>query len=153
MKRSEAYAPLAVFLILSGTGFIAYFFFAEFWELWMAADSATAVALSVLAFMGYMEYAKGFDRIKLVFEVDGERYDTKLRLLRKDCTRSEIMGVLGMVQKENTKRFEIAYVKNPRILDQIISLQKDRKIKEFVIKLTKDEAEQFHPDIFEVKGT
>jgi hypothetical protein len=112
------------------------------WEIYGTLDTASAVALSVLAFLGYMEYTRLEDKIKVFFDVDGEKIDTGLSLLRKDCTRSEIFGLLGMIQKDAKKRFEVAFMKDLSLLDSLQKIQKGKK-NSFIIPLSKEELSQF----------
>ena len=136
------YLPLAIFLGLSVAGFGLSRFFAVGWDIWMAVDSATAVALSVLAFLGYLEYIRSEDEIDIVFDVEGQRKKTGLSILRKDCTRSELMGILGMIRKNMRENLDITYMKDPQMLKNLYTVQKGTS-KQFVIPLTAQEARQF----------
>ncbi|KIM03551.1 MAG: hypothetical protein KU29_11590 [Sulfurovum sp. FS06-10] len=113
------------------------------WKLWGSVDVALAVALGVMAFLGYQEYIKSEDEVKIYFWIDGiEKKDTGLSLLRKDCTRGEILGVLGMIQKDSVGRYDIGYMKNKDFLHALHHTQKSN-IKEFVIVVSAVEFKQF----------
>ena len=118
-------------------------FFPNLWHWFSILDTASAVALAILAFFGYLEFVRSEDAIKIFFDTDGEIIDTKLSILRKNFTRGELMGVLGMIQKDSKKRFEIQSLKEIAILDKIQHIQKT-KDKEFHIKVTDEELSKFH---------
>lgn len=124
-------------------GAIAANFFPATWHWFSILDTASAVALAILAFFGYLEFVRSEDTIKIFFDVDGETIDTKLSILRKNFTRGELMGILGMIQEDSKTRFEIQKLKKISILDDIQHIQKSKE-KEFHISVTKEELGQFH---------
>ena len=74
----EKYKNLIIFVIISFSIMSAAFCIglseisgikSNLWGFLAALDTSTAIALAVLAFMAYMEYAKGEDEIKLKFEI------------------------------------------------------------------------------------
>ena len=127
----EKYKPLLVFIILT----IIFFFIGAFgiyvfnspeflvnklWTDLTILDTATAIALAVLAFNAYIEYAKNEDEIELkigIYEKGkykkplikdfSEIAGDKVKVLRKEVNRSEIMGILGMFQRDMKTRFEM----------------------------------------------
>lgn len=136
---------LLVFILLTLTGVLINIFAGEnssLWKIWGVLDTASAISLAVLAFMGYMEFIKTEDEISITFKIGEQEKDSGLRLLRKDLSRSEVLGILGMIQKDSSKRFDIETMKNKIFLDELIKLQKG-KGKELVISLSKEEVEQF----------
>jgi hypothetical protein len=137
-------ALLWVFMAITITGIVARLLGESslLWEVYGTLDTASAVALATLAFLGYMEYTRLEDKIKVCFDVDGEKIDTGLSLLRKNCTRSEIFGLLGMIQKDTKKRFEVAFMKDLSLLDSLQKIQKG-KDNSFIIPLSKKELAQF----------
>ncbi len=139
---------LYVFILLLGImAFYAqkYHYIEHIWDCWSVIDTASAVALATLAIIAYYEYIKGKDVIKLYFLVGDKKIDTNLSLLRKDFSRSELLGILGMIQKNPKERFKISYFKNPEILNKIQMIQKGQG-KEFIIKLEEDELSFFDID-------
>jgi hypothetical protein len=134
------------------TGIIFYMYSLKFeideiqkqtlWNWFGAIDTSSAVALAFLAAWGYLEYAKSEQVIKITFNVDGDIYDTGLSLLRKNFTRSELLGVLGMIQKAQKEKFELNVFKDKSILKKLQDIQTG-KGKEFIIDMSKEEAEQF----------
>lgn len=97
---------ITIFLILVGLLEKAHPILAGLWDFASKLDTATAVALAFLGFMAYKEYSKNMDEISIYLNVGGKRLvDTKLKLLRKDVSRSEVLGILGMIQKDPSNRF------------------------------------------------
>ena len=111
-------------------------------KLWTALDVSFAVSLGVISFMVYLEYIKAEDEIEIYFDVEDDLKDTGLSLLRKDCTRSEIFGLLGMMQPENSKRFSVDTKELALILKEVQSVQRGQK-NSFVIRMMAHEFEQF----------
>jgi len=114
----------------------------DIWDWFGVADTSSAIALAILAGWGYYEYVKSEDEIKIIFDVAGKKIDTGLSILRKECTRSELMGVLGMIQKNQKEKYKLAYMKDKNILKQLHKIQKG-KDKEFILKISEDELKQF----------
>jgi hypothetical protein len=66
-----------------------------------------------------------------------------LALLRKDVTRAEILGRLGMIpMKEAGKRFSLKGISSPEFLTQVNSIA-EGKIDTLVINATSAEIDQF----------
>jgi len=133
---------LAIFFIVIGLGVGAKLYWPTGWEWFGVIDTASAVALALLALFGYVEYIRMEDKVKIAFDLNGQKIDTGLSLLRKNFTRSELLGVLGMIQKEQKGRFNLSFFQEPASLDAIQQIQKG-KAKEFHIPLQPNEIEQF----------
>jgi hypothetical protein len=125
----------------------------KWWGSIMVLDTATAIALALLAVFAYYEYAKGEDEIKLKFEIldeDGNVLNTKylrsngeiLVILRKNTTRAEVLGIMGMIQKSSTGRYEIDNRIQKRFLDKINEIQKG-KGDELLIPIIKKDYDKF----------
>lgn len=145
MKILKRYKLLSIFLALIFIGVIGRIIFGEdslFWSVWSVLDTSSAVALAVLAFFAYRNLVKEDDDIKLLFNVDSKFIDTNIRLLRKDCSRGEIAGILGLMQKDTGKRFKITPQELKHLLEQIRDVQKKGK-DIVIINMTIDEFEQF----------
>jgi 1,4-dihydroxy-2-naphthoate octaprenyltransferase len=158
----EKYKNLIIFVIISFSIMSAAFCIglseisgikSNLWGFLAALDTSTAIALAVLAFMAYMEYAKGEDDIKLKFEIldeSGNVIDTKylksngenLVILRKNATRAEVLGIMGMIQKSSTGRYEIDNRIQKRFLDKINEIQKG-KGGELLIPIIKKDYDKF----------
>ena len=144
-KLFERYLVLIVFVSVWIVGLIIRYGFGEdswLWDFWGTIDVAFAVALGVMAFFAYQEFIKSEDEIQIYFDVEGELKDTGLSLLRKDCTRGEILGVLGMMQRTTKERFSFDTKELPLLLKEVQEVQKGNKNR-FVIGITVSEFEQF----------
>jgi len=121
------------------------------WDFSSIVDTATAIALAVLAAIAYFEYAKGEDEIKIYLDVEGEKKDTQLRLLRKDVSRGEVLGILGMIQNKNSGRFENSKFRNKEILleflNNIMEVQKGNR-DEIVVPISKEDFEKYFSEYF-----
>jgi hypothetical protein len=149
---------VAITFIVLLIGIIATFYKkgVSLWDLLSALDTATAIALAVLAFFAYLEYARGEDEIKIYLNVEGEKKDTQLRLLRKQVSRSEVLGILGMIQNKNSGRFENSKFRNKKILleflNNIMEVQKGNK-DEIEVPISKEDFDKYFSDFFKDKAT
>jgi len=133
---------LIIYVVIFILGLFAWWLSPTAWDLFNTLDTASAVALAVLAFFGYWEFVRSEDVIKIYFDTDDQTIDTHLSILRKNFSRSELMGVLSMIQKDAKIRYEIQSLKEISVLDKIQSVQKNSE-KEFHIYVTKEELAQF----------
>ena len=139
------YSVLILFVMLSFAGIFTFFIFGEessVWQLWQVVDTSFAIALGVLAFFGYKEFMLSQDEIKIYFKVEGKTIDTGLSLLRKDFSRSEVLGILGMIQCHPKERFDLHASREQWFLEDIQTIQKGKK-KVFVLPMSMAEFEQF----------
>jgi len=144
-KKFKRYGVLIVFMAMTLLGLIVAYGVGEkssLWKLWSIVDVAFSVALGVMAFLAYREFIKSEDEIKIYFKVDGNEIETGLSLLRKDCSRGEILGILGMMQKESAKRFSIETSRVPVLLKEIQEIQKGNEEK-IVVDMTQETQEEF----------
>jgi len=138
-------APLYIFLVLVCLGLAIRYIAgtnSALWQIWSSIDVASAVALAALAFFAYRQMLRDDDEVRIMFEVNGKRHDTGLCLLRKDCTRSEIIGVLGMMQRRTKERFAYDPAHLHDLLNELNRVQKG-KAKELAVPLSQEEFEQF----------
>jgi len=152
-KKFKRYGVLIVFMAMTLLGLIVAYGVGEkssLWKLWSIVDVAFSVALGVMAFLAYREFIKSEDEIKIYFKVDGNEIETGLSLLRKDCSRGEILGILGMMQKESAKRFSIETSRVPVLLKEIQEIQKGNEEK-IVVDMTQEEFEQYDLDSLKIK--
>ena len=138
---------LTVYIGTFALGIVAYYLqeakmVEHIWDYWGVVDTSSAVALAILAGFAYWEYIKGENTIKIYFLANGKKIDTGLSLLRKDFSRSELLGLLGMVQVDPEKRYKLKYFQNPEILKEIQKIQKGQS-REFTIELADDELKYF----------
>jgi hypothetical protein len=145
MKILFHYGILILFVILTFFGLAIYFFLgseSSLWQLWQVIDVSFAVSLGVLAFLGYKEYMKSKDEIKIVFCVDSHEIDTGLSLLRGGFSRSEVLGILGMLQRHPRQRFDLHASRERHFLESIQAVQRG-KMNRFVIPMSAAEFAQF----------
>jgi len=135
--------PLIAYVILIFVGLIAeHFAHDTLWKVFNIFDTSSAVALAILAFFGYLEFVKSEQPIKIYFDMDGKSIDTGLSILRKNFTRGELMGILGMIQRDSRSRFEIESLKEISFLKKLQEIQ-TKSEKEFHIAVTEQELAQF----------
>jgi len=132
-----------VYIGVLAAGVITKLYFPKVWGWFSVFDTASAVALALIAGWGYFEYIKNEQEIKIFFDVDGQKIDTHLSILRKNFSRAEIQGLLRMISTDPRGGYEVKYIKDPAILAKIHKIQKG-KGKEFLVKMTKDELKQFN---------
>ena len=129
----------------------------DLWSFLESIDTATAIALSVLAFLAYKEYGKNEDEIELkiaVYERNNYKQPIKIvdfkdiagdniRILRKEVSRGEILGLLGMFQKDTPKRYSMS--DNKLILKFLDNLKKVQKAESdiLLIPLLKEDFEKY----------
>ncbi|MDK9694593.1 MAG: hypothetical protein OEL19_10180 [Sulfurimonas sp.] len=65
-----------------------------------------------------------------------------ISIIRKHITRSEVLGILGVVQKNSKERYNIAYLSQARFFDDLYEIQIGKSDK-LVIEITDEELEQF----------
>lgn len=138
------YSVLILFVCITFFGLLLGYLGENDWlrTFWGILDVSFAVALGILAFMGYWEYIKSEDEIKIYFKVDNKRVDTHLSFLRKDCNRGEILGILGMMQLKTKKRFSFDSKDLFTLLKEVQEVQKGDK-DFFEIEMSIEEFEQF----------
>ncbi len=142
MNFGNPFLVSAVFGVVFLVGLLSKLIAPGLWDWFGVVDTASAVATVAVAGFGYREYLRMEDEIKIFFDIEGEKRDTDLSLLRKNFSRQELMGVLGMIQKNQKERFDIESLHDIAILRQIHEIQKG-KGKSFVMKMSKKEEEQF----------
>jgi hypothetical protein len=146
MQTLQRYGVLILFVLLFVVGlFIRYGMGEEsaLWSIWSAIDVSFAVVLGILAYIAYSNIVRAEDQVRLVFNVANEKeVDTGLCLLRKNCTRSEVIGVISMMQKKSpTLQYDASHLHD--LLEEINSVQvgSSRKLR---IIISQEEFEQFN---------
>ena len=113
------------------------------WQLWGVIDVSFSVALGLLAYEGYSKYLRLEDTIIIRFKLPDEKLiNTGLSSLRKDFNRQEVLGLLGMIQKDAKNRFDIDFTKTGTFLQRIQDIQKGKE-KTFDIDISEEELKQF----------
>lgn len=129
----------------------------DLWSFLESIDTATAIALAVLAFMAYKEYGKNEDEIELKMAIyEKNNYSTpikivdfeeisgdKIKILRKEVSRGEILGLLGMLQKDTPRRYSMS--DNRLIVKFLNNLKEVQKAKSNVllIPMLKEDFEKY----------
>ena len=75
---------LIFYVVVIFIGAIIANFFPTVWHWFTILDTASAVALAILAFSSYLKFIRNEDSIKIFFDIDKEVVDTKLAILRKN---------------------------------------------------------------------
>jgi len=155
MKYKELLIFILVTLMVAIIGIFFHFEKSNIWSFFEVIDTSTAVALSVLAFLAYKKYIKEEDEIELKIAIyQKDRYDkpikiidfseiagNKIKILRKEVSRGEILGLLGMFQKDTGKRYTLSdNVLILLLLDELKQIQKGNK-KECIIPILQKDYE------------
>ena len=140
----EKYKNAIVFIMVTLVGIVLYFYDqnATGWTIFNMLGSASTLALAILAFMAYIEYAKGEDIIKIYFQIGTKRIYTRLYTQRKHFTRSEVMGMLRMIHASQGNYQIKDFNENPEILQRFNSIQ-NGTLDELCIVVTEDELQKF----------
>jgi hypothetical protein len=102
---------------------------------------ATITMVTVL--WNWFKNRKFNDKIVLCFKTQAETILLKnISIIRKHITRSEVLGILGVVQKNSKERYNIAYLSQTRFFDDLYEIQIGKSDK-LVIEITDEELEQF----------
>jgi len=146
-RMQKHHWTLWLFVTLTLVGLVLYYWVgprSAIWSFWSAVDVSFAVALGVLAFFAYREMVRGEDEVRLFFDVEGlpEPVDTGLSLLRRDCSRGEVIGVLGMMQRRTEQRFVYDPAHLGELLQEINRVQKGKE-ERLLIPISQKEFEQF----------
>jgi hypothetical protein len=151
MRFVRKWSVLILFVLLTLLGLAIRYIFPGtegLWDFWSNLDISFAVALGVLAFIAYRDMVRDEDEVRLYFKLpDGSTYDTGLCLLRKDCTRSEVIGVLGMMQRRTSDRFHYASEHLHDLLEELNEVQKGDRTGLY-IPIAEEEFEQFERSAF-----
>lgn len=101
------------------------------------------------AFIGVLRLlrtqARMGERVKVILQLDDGKQDVPLPLemLRRDVSRSELLGRLGMLpMRERGARFSIRALSTPAFM-RAVNQAVEGKASTLVIPVTKDELEQF----------
>ncbi len=120
------------------------------WSFWQAIDTAIAIALGVLAALAYHELAKGEDEIALYFTITGDAQNDPIplgiTLLRKACTRSEILGIMGMIKHDSEKRFNYKAELLNALLKELATVQKDSLKSKCMIPIDREDFDKYFAD-------
>lgn len=158
-KRGTKFSLL--FILITGLGFFLYYWEKNGtsfgWQIYNVFGVASAFALAIIAFLGYLKYIKEEDviLIKFSYKEEHEKKDqegnipTGLTTLRKNCNRAEIQGLLGMIfnNYHNKNRYDLnhfQHFKEDNNVLQIIDDAQTGKRDDVVIDITEEELKQFN---------
>ena len=136
---------LFLYIFIVVFGLLSRYAFGEnskIWNFLSALDTSSAIALALLAGVAYYQMQRDEDEIQITFKLPNKEIDTRLTILRKDTKRSEILGLLRMIQI-NQGSFTIASLQNPNFLKELHKVQKDYNINKLTIIITDKELKQF----------
>ncbi len=109
-------------------------------------DKITIVFSTVTMFVvlyGLAQNKKQNKQIQIYFKTQTKEICLKnISIIRKHITRSEILGILGIFQKNSKDRYNIDYLSTQKFFDDLYELQRG-KTDRLVILLTDKELEQF----------
>lgn len=102
---------------------------------------ATITMVTVL--WNWFKNIKSNDKIVIYFQTQTTTVLLEnISIIRKHITRSEVLGILGVVQKNSKERYNIAYLSQTRFFDDLYEIQIGKSDK-LVIEITDKELEQF----------
>jgi len=110
-------------------------------------DKATIVITSItMLAVVYTWYTnrKQLDRIQLYF-IDENHHEFLLEnisIVRKHITRSEVLGILGVIQTNSKERYNIDYLSSKAFFDDLYAIQKG-ELNNLFISITAEELTQF----------
>jgi len=92
----------------------------------------------------FIKSRKQLDKISMVFQIKSNNKEIEIdkNLTRKDCTRSEIQGVLRTKLQKGFPIYEIDYIGEEKYFENIYNIQTAKSDKLF-IQLKDNELEQF----------
>ncbi len=107
---------------------------------------------ALLAWLQARQVQKQFEReqqrqqkkVTVVLSHGGEKFEFPVQIQRAALTRSEILGIIGMVpMKDRGKRFTIGYLSTRDFSDEINEIGRSDGDRQLTIPCQKEEFEQF----------
>jgi len=144
--RNQWSRIIVLFVLISSIGLVdKYLNNGELlWEYYVDFSVVATVALAILALIGYVKYIRSEDTIKIYFKEQDkeEKIDTGLIVLRKNCVRSEIQGLLGMIHTTGG-RYDLKSFQKDRAFLDVINRVQTNELNEVLIEITSEELKQF----------
>jgi len=110
-------------------------------------DWFTIIVASIAAVasgFNWWKNKKQLQKIKIYFQTPNEKiYLENFDITRKTVTRSELMGILGIIQKDSKERYNIEYLGTKEFFQNLYDVQNSKK-DELTIEITPDELKQFN---------
>lgn len=121
----------------------------------MAIDTLDKITIVFAFFMMlavFYNYYRQNQKIQIYFLIGGkEIFLENISIIRKHITRSEILGMLGVIQKNSKERYNIEYLSETKFFEDLYAIQKGGSQKLF-IEVSTDELEQFNNKNFEARS-
>ena len=112
-------------------------------ETWTFIDALITIITVIGVFYGLYKNYRQSQKVEIFFKKkDGEVKRIPISLTRKNATRSEISGLLGMLQKDSKKRHNIDYMTREDYFNDLYKLQ-EAKISKLYIEVSDEELDQF----------
>ncbi len=113
-------------------------------NIWASIDAIVTIFTVIGVWYNFSKNQKQLQKVDIYFN------DKKLNLdiTRKDISRAELQGILGIFRKDMQKNYKVAYLSSIDYLDSIYKIQKS-ELDKLVIQLTRKEQKQFKNDIYE----
>ena len=141
----KGYVFIIIFILVTAFGFDAYYLNEDgksnMWEIYLVFGASSTFALSIFALWGYYEYIREEDEIEILFSLENKEIETGLKVLRKNCTRAELQGLLRILS--NGKTFDMASVLRDKKILHLVNDIQTGKGKKIIIEIQLNELEQF----------
>jgi hypothetical protein len=98
----------------------------------------------VMVGWNWIKNRKSEDKIQIYFQNQSGQiiWLENISIIRKHVTRSEVLGILGVLQKNSKERYNIAYLSKTRFFNDLYGVQIGEN-DTLVIEVTDEELEQF----------
>jgi hypothetical protein len=108
------------------------------------AGACGGLASAAGIFTMLRERLRSLERIEILLKIEGEGFsgELPLEMLRKDVSRAELLGRLGMALKNQGQRFALKALSTPAFMRAINDVA-EGKSSVLVIPCSREEAEQF----------
>ncbi|CAA6800733.1 MAG: Unknown protein [uncultured Sulfurovum sp.] len=138
------------FILITLAGLFSYEWKDNFtaWDIFSALGGSSTIALALLALLGYLDYIRQEEEVSIWLHVKDDKgniiqkEDTNFSILRKNCTRQELQGILGVIA--DVPRYELASIKESEFMKDIDAIQIGKKKKIAIIVSQEKEAYQFN---------
>lgn len=91
----------------------------------------------------YLNDRKQLQEVQICFNHMGQKLPLDLGIMRKHISRAEVMGILGVIQKDSRDKYNIDYLSTPEFMENIFRIQKG-ELDEILIEVSSKELEQFN---------
>ncbi len=113
-------------------------------QIWATCDALITLCTVVGVGLNFRNNKKQLEKVPIFFN----HRKLNLDIIRKNISRAELQGILGVLRKDTNKNYDVEYLSTIEFLDSIYRVQKSKEDK-LIIKLQEDELKQFKDEIFE----